>query len=242
MVSDAHPGLPDYKGLEECKRRYVRRILGILLKEGRELRFSDLQARLGIPSSEKSTLHNNLDSLRSLGFIRWDKGGPIRLRWRTPLCFIADTPNVPYAYLGLLGVRDEREVSETETALEVLKASGISFEKIVVVTTQEAIGSWSNSIDPRLKIEWITMRRDGLNRIENVRDRIGPKLLELMREFNVIMDCTSGTRPAGIAYYNLAIQHKVPLIYVYEPEKKLIWLISKEHLKKDLGHLFNYAH
>ena len=238
MVSDAHPGLPDYKGLEECKRRYVRRILGILLKEGRKLRFSDLQARLGIPSSQKSTLHNNLDSLRSLGFIRWDKGGPIRLRWRTPLCFIADTPNVTYAYLGLLGVKDKREVSETETAVQALEASGIVVDKIVVATTQEAIGSWSNSIDPRLKIEWVTMRREELNRIEDVRDRIRPKLLELMEGFNVIMDCTSGTRPAGIAYYNLAIQHKVPLIYVYEPEKELIWLISRRDLERDLGHLF----
>jgi hypothetical protein len=160
------------------------------------------------------------------------------LRWRTPICFIADTPNVPYAYLGLLGVKDKREVSETETAVQALEASGIIVDKIVVATTQEAIGSWSNSIDPRLKIEWVTMRREELNRIEDVRDRIRPKLLELMEGFNVIMDCTSGTRPAGIAYYNLAIQHKVPLIYVYEPEKELIWLISRRDLERDLGHLF----
>ncbi|MEM2865310.1 MAG: hypothetical protein QXR65_08630 [Candidatus Bathyarchaeia archaeon] len=232
--------LPDYKGLERCRRRYIKRILRILLEEGGELRFSDFQAELGLSASEKSTLHNNLDSLRSLGFVTGDKRGPIRLKWRTPLCFIAGTPNIPYAYLGLLGVKDEREVSETETAVRILESSGIAFERIVVVTTQEAVGSWSNSMDPELasKIEWHTLRREELNRIESVRDKVKPKLLELMREFTVVMDCTSGTRPAGIAFYNLAIQHMVPLIYVYEPEKELIWLISREDLERDLRYLF----
>jgi hypothetical protein len=238
MGLDARLGLPNYKGLGECKRRYVRKILGVLLKEDRELRFSEFQAKLEVPASKKSTLHNNLDSLRSLGFITGGKRGPVRLKWKTPLCFIAGTPNIPYAYLGLLGVKGEREVSETETAVKILEASGIIFDMIVVVTTQEAVGSWSNSIDPRLKIEWVTLRREELNRIEDVRGRVRPKLLELMGKFNVIMDCTSGTRPAGIAYYNLAIQHKVPLIYVYEPEKELIWLISRRDLERDLGHLF----
>ena len=241
MGFSAQSGLPDYRGLEKCKWRYVREILGILLKEGGELRFTDFQTKLGLPPSKKSALHNNLNSLRSLGFITGDKRGPVRLKWKTPLCFVADTPSIPYAYLGLLGVKGEREVSEPETAIKTLESSKIVFDKILVVSTQEAVGSWSDFIDPRLKIEWHTLRREELNRIESVRDRVKPILLELMMEFKVIMDCTSGTRPAGIAYYDLATHHKVPLIYVYEPEKELIWLVSKEDLKRDLGHLFRIA-
>jgi hypothetical protein len=52
------------------------------------------------------------------------------------------------------------------------------------------------------------------------------------------MDLTSGPRPAGIAFYELATQYKVPLIYVYEPKKKLRWLISTERLEKEIGGVF----
>ena len=238
METHFQSGLPNYKELEKSNRRYVRKILGLLLKEGKELHFSELQAKLDIPASKKSTLYTNIEALRQLNFITRDKRGPIRLRFKTPLCFIAGTPNVPYAYLGLLGVKDEREVSETETAVRIFSDLGFKFDRVIVVTTQEAIGSWSNAIDPKLRIEWHTLTKEELNRIERVKDRVTPKLFELMERFNVIMDCTSGTRPAGIAYYNLATQHKVPLIYVYEPEKELIWLISKEDLKEELEQLF----
>jgi len=50
------------------------------------------------------------------------------------------------------------------------------------------------------------------------------------------MDCTSG--PAGIACYRLATRYGIPLIYVYEPEKELVRLISREDLERELGHLF----
>lgn len=238
METDFRSGLPDYKGLERSNRKYVRKILGLLLKEGKEFRFSDLQAKLDIPASKKSTLYTNIEALRHLNFITKDERGPIRLKFKTPLCFIADTPKVPYAYLGLLGVREGRRVSETETAVKILENLGFRFDRVIVVTTQEAIGSWSNAIDPKLRVEWHTLSKEELNRIEKVKARVAPKLFELMEKFNVIMDCTSGIRPAGIAYYNLAIQYKVPLTYVYEPEKELIWLISKEDLERELKPLF----
>jgi hypothetical protein len=31
--------------------------------------------------------------------------------------------------------------------------------------------------------------------------------------------------------------YRIPLIYVYEPEKELVWLISREDLERELGHL-----
>lgn len=229
---------PNYEELGRTNRKYVRRILGLLLKYGREFRSSELLRKLNIPSRNKSTLSINLDVLQSFNFITREKRGPIKLKFKTPLCFIASTPNVPYAYLGLLGVKDKWEVSETETALKILEGIGLRFDKIMVVTTQKAVGDWSGAINPELKIEWYTLSEDDFNRIEMVEGRVKPKLAELMEKYILIMDCTSGTRPAGIAYYRLASRFKVPLIYVYEPEKKLLWLVSKEMLENELRHLF----
>jgi hypothetical protein len=224
--------------LKRTNRKYVRRILGLLLKHGRESRSGEFLELLGIPSKNKSSLSNNLDVLERFNFIARAKRGPIRLKFKTPLCFVANTPNVPYAYLGLLGVKDKREISETETAVKILGSLGLRFERIVVITTPEAVGSWSGAISPELRIEWHTLSKDELNKIEKVEERVKPKLAELMEKYVLIMDCTSGTRPAGIAYYKLATRYKIPLIHVYEPEKELVWLISKEDLEKELKHLF----
>lgn len=229
---------PDYEKLRGTRRKYVRRIMGLLLKHGRDFSFSELLRDLNIPSTKKSTLSNNLDILSRYGFIVRERRGPIRLRFRTPLCFIADTPNVPCAYLGLLGVKGRWEVSETETAVRILEDLGLGFDRIVVFTTQEAVGSWSEAIDRDIEIEWHTLSKDDLNKIEVVEERAKLKMIELMQKYILIMDCTSGTRPAGIAYYRLASQYKVPLIYVYEPEKELVWLISKEDLEREMRHLY----
>jgi len=48
------------------------------------------------------------------------------------------------------------------------------------------------------------------------------------------MDCTSATKPATIAYYELAQKLWIPLIYVYEETKQLKWLISKEDIQEKL--------
>lgn len=238
MSSAAESELPNYEGLKGTRRRYVKEILGLLLKHGRDFSFNELLKALGIPPERKSTLFNNLATLQKFNLITRVKRGPIGLKFKTPLCFLAGTPNVSYAYLGLLGVRRGRQVSETETALRALGGLGMKFERIVVVTTQEAVGDWSGAISPELKIEWHTLSEGELNRVERVEERVEPKVVELMKGYVLIMDCTSGPRPAGIAFYRLAIKHKVPLIYVYEPQEELIWLQSREDLERELGQLF----
>jgi hypothetical protein len=237
-MSFAESGFPDFEGLKRTRRRYVKEVLGLLLKHGKGFSFSELLKSLRIPPEKKSSLYNNLMVLQKLNFIGRVKRGPIQLKFKTPLCFVADTPNVPYAYLGLLGTRDGRRISETETAVKALGGLRISFKKVVVVTTQKAIGSWSGAIDPSLNIEWHTLSEDELNRVERVEERVKPKVAELMKEYVLIMDCTSGPRPAGIAFYRLASKYKIPLIYVYEPQGELIWLISKRDLERELGQLF----
>ncbi|MBS7618506.1 winged helix-turn-helix transcriptional regulator [Candidatus Bathyarchaeota archaeon] len=244
----AQSEFPNYEELSKRKWKYTKPILGLLLRSGKAFSHSELVKILNIPQKRKSTLWYNLDVLEKLGFIarervetreKWVKRGPIKLKFKTPLCFIANTLGVPYAYLGLLGLKDKLEVSETETAVKILENIGLKFERIVVVTTQKAVGVWSNAIDPRLKIEWHTLSEAEFNRIERVEERVRPIVVELMREYILIMDCTSGPRPAGIAYYRLASQFKVPLIYVYLPDKTLLWLISKEMLEKELKHLYS---
>jgi len=65
-------------------------------------------------------------------------------------------------------------------------------------------------------------------------DRVEPVLWTLLREYIVIMDCTSATKPATITYYELAQNYLIPLIYIYEKTTSLKWLVSKETIKKKL--------
>jgi len=68
-----------------------------------------------------------------------------------------------------------------------------------------------------------------------VKNKVLPQLTSLLKEYIVIMDCTSATKPATIAYYELAQTYQIPLIYVYEETKELKWLISKETIKEKLN-------
>ncbi|MEM2498285.1 MAG: hypothetical protein QXK12_08840 [Candidatus Nezhaarchaeales archaeon] len=222
---------PDYFRVLSARRRYVKQLVKYLAEARGEAKFTDLLKALGNPP--KSTLSNNLDVLIRLGVAERRGRGLIRLRFKTPLCLIANA-DVPAAYLGLLGLRDQRRVSETETAVKLLEGEGWKIEKVKVVTTLEAAGSWRNYIPSRLqsRIEWHTLAGDVLDNIQLIEQQVEPILTGLMKEYTVIVDCTSGTRPAGIAYYRLASKWSTPLIYVYEQRQKLAWLISREDLKQ----------
>jgi hypothetical protein len=235
--------LPDYGALLKrgpSSRPHARKILGLLLESGRELHvFEDETLRKLFPDGKykKSTVENNILVLERYNFIVKERRGPIRLKYKTPLCWLANTPGTPFAYLGLLGER-RYPVSETETAIELLKSDpnvGVKPEKIIVLTTKKVVGQWEEGISPDLKISWETTSEEDLNDIDKVEEFIKPIICDLMRNYILIMDLTSGPRPAGIAFYELAIQFKVPLIYVYEPKKKLRWLISREKLEKEIG-------
>lgn len=155
--------------------------------------------------------------------------------YKTPLCYIAGA-HVPYAYIGLLGLsREGQEEPETETAITLLRKEGYEFDKILVATTLDALNSWGGLrgremqkiVDP-LILELIEM-----NDIQRVEARIEDKMTEVMKSHIVILDCTSGTRPAGIAFYRLSDKWKVPLIYVYESSRKILWLKSREDIIRE---------
>jgi len=248
MSEDELPNYAALLGKGPFSRRLAKRILGDLLKSGRELHAYEREymEKLfpGKPWNEilknKSKVFNAVACLIQNYFVEKSLRGPIRLKWRTPLCWLANTPDVPFAYLGLLG-RRRYPVSETETAVKLLESDpnvGRIPEKIVVVTTNRVIGEWEDGISSDLKIDWRTCGEDKLNDIDVVKEKVKPLIIELMKNYILIMDLTSGPRPAGVAFHELALECKVPLIYVYEPIKKLRWLISKEKLMKEIGGVF----
>ncbi|MGQ9720805.1 MAG: hypothetical protein ACUVXA_05720 [Candidatus Jordarchaeum sp.] len=131
-----------------------------------------------------------------------------------------------------MGERSEREESETETAISLLKEKGISFEKIVVATTHGAVAEWEDIT--HLNVEWCLLSDEEISRVSEVEEKVMPRLLGLLRNYKVVMDCTSATKPATIAYYRLASKFKVPLVYVYEKRRELVWIVSVEDLKREL--------
>ncbi|MEM3032344.1 MAG: winged helix-turn-helix domain-containing protein, partial [Nitrososphaerota archaeon] len=213
---------PNFSDLEGPQRGQLRRIVRYLAKSGGQATFKEL---LDSMKGSKSTLEYRLSSLEQLGFVERVKRGPVRLKFKTPLCYIFEGKGLGYAYFGLLGKRGEmREVSETETAVGLLERQlGTGFERVMVFSTAEAIDSWKcrGGLDEGLwrRIEWRVLSIKEMNSIAEVEEKVRHELTGLLSEYIVIMDCTSGTRPAGIAYYRLADTYKVPLVYAYEDKQ-----------------------
>lgn len=242
--------LPNYNSLLQGgprSRPLAKKILGLLLKSGKELHPTSKETLKKLfPNSpedkledQKSKVNSSVSHLKYYNFVEGERYGPIRLKYRTPLCWLANTPNVPFAYIGLLGER-RYPVSITDTAIELLKTDpnvGVEPERVVIVTSPKIVAEWDGAINVRVD-EWKTMSEDELNDIDEVERRITWKIIELMRDYILIMDLTSGPRTAGIAFYELAIQFKIPLIYVYYPKKRLRWLNSRERLMREVGDVF----
>ena len=101
-----------------------------------------------------------------------------------------------------------------------------------VVTSPDALNNWKTLKPP---YQWILCYEDEIIDADSVKRKTAPQLLSLLRDYIVIMDCTAATKPSTIAYYELAQEFCVPLIYIYEEKKQLKWLISQETIKAKLG-------
>jgi len=185
-----------------------------------------------ISETKGSTLVYHLNRLVSLGVLESPTRGSYRLRYLTPLCFVYGCPRHRTAYFGLLGKREGRERPETAAALELLGLEGYTPDLVYVVTSPEALSEWSHL---RLPYQWILCYEDEIIGIDSVKEKVLPQLKELIRGSLVILDCTSATKPATLAFYELAQTYMLPLIYVYEGQRRLHWLISKETVKMKLG-------
>ncbi|HIE13921.1 TPA: transcriptional regulator [Candidatus Bathyarchaeota archaeon] len=219
--------MPDYK--QAMKIKNSRRVLEALAMKGGVANFAEIEKQSGVKGS---VLIHHLNRLQRLRIIEKEARGTYRLKYKTPLCFIYETEKpIDIAYFSLLGRREERTKPETEFAIELLTREGYKPKIKYVATSPEALQTWK---DLKLPYHWILCYEDEIINVDAVKDKVKPQLLSLLKDYLVIMDCTSATKPATIAYYELAQTLWTPLIYVYEDTKELKWLISKETIKERL--------
>ncbi len=207
-----------------------RKVAEAIAKNGGVAIFSQIQATSGVKGS---VLNHHLNRLQRLKIVEKEVKGTYRLTYKTPLCFIFPTKTrTPIAYFGLMGKRENRKQPEPEIAIELLKKEKLKPDLIYVATSPEALNEWK---DLKLPYQWILCYEEEIIDIESVKQKIQPQLISLLKEYIVIMDCTSATKPATIAYYELAQTYYAPLIYIYEETKKMKWLISRDTIIKRLN-------
>uniref|UniRef100_A0A7C5Q5M7 Uncharacterized protein n=1 Tax=Caldiarchaeum subterraneum TaxID=311458 RepID=A0A7C5Q5M7_CALS0 len=225
--------------LHTLKKTHIQ-TLWVIAQLGGKAKLSDIQKESG---AAKSTLTGRLAALASKGLVTY-QSGIAELVYKTPLCYLAQAKNIPYAYVGLLGKPPPAQPTEpeTQTAVDLLHQQGIDVEKILVATTEDAIYEWMPTMNPdfRTKLDFVILNITEMNSIEAVLEKMASRIQSLAKDYITILDCTSGTRPAGIAYYTIADKLKTPLIYVYAEEKRIYWLKSRETLIQQLN-LEQYA-
>jgi hypothetical protein len=220
--------LPRYR--DAARTENGRRILKALAEAGGVASYSTLEARSGVKSS---VVNHYLNMFQALNILEKEARGTYRLVYKTPLCFLfEEKAATPVIYLGLLGRRLSRAEMETQVALQLLEAEGVSPKLIYVATSPEALNEWKDLKPP---YQWLLCYEEEIIDIDSVKERVAPQLESLLRDYIVILDCTSATKPATIAYYELAQTYLTPLIYVYEETREMKWLISKETLRRRLG-------
>lgn len=220
------PHRPMYR--EALSRDNARRAAIALSRLGGTARFSEIERISGVRGS---TLLHNLNILIQFGVVERLVKGTYRLRYLTPLCYLFSDKPLPIAYMGLLGRREGRTKPEPETALELLRAGNIKPESINVLTTYEGFEDWK---EMRLPYDWIICYEDEIYDIDSVMEKIQRRWELLAKTHILILDCTSATKPATIACYELAQTYQIPLIYIYEPMLKLKWLKSKETIEREI--------
>lgn len=178
-----------------------------------------------------SLLVYHLNRLYSYNIVEVPVKGTYKLRYRTPLCYLYESAGVEVAYLGLLGRRNSREEPEPDVALSLLGEEGIRPSYTYVVTSPEALEEWQTM---KLPYQWILCYEDEIVDIDVIKEKVRSQLEGLLRDYVVILDCTAATKPATIAYYELANEYLAPLIYIYDDTKQLKWLSSKETIMKKL--------
>ena len=214
---------------EAIKVENTRKVLGSLATNDGIANFSMIEKETGLRGG---LLQHHLDRLISLGIVESEVKGTYRLKYKTPLCYVLGSKRTKYVYVGLLGRRDSYDEPEPKAALSLLSQQKILPSLAYVLTSPEALGDWK---DLKLEYQWILCYGDQIFDIDQIQRKLAPQLTDLLRNYSVIIDCTSSTKPATIACYDLAQRFLVPCIYVSEEKKVIKWLISKESIKVRMG-------
>ncbi|MGQ4891697.1 MAG: hypothetical protein ACP6IP_04315 [Candidatus Njordarchaeia archaeon] len=189
--------------------------------------FGDLQTLTEIDSS---SLSYKLKKLEKLGLIEKLGKGSYILRYKTPLCFLANVKNANM-YLGMLGLKESRSEPEPDAAINLLKQYGISIKEAHILATKRTVEDWSQTLS---NYTMHLLTDEELLRIEKMEKRLEKIYTKYMHNKVMILDCTSLTKTATIAFYRIATKYYAPLIYIYEQTKELIWLQDQNTIKEKL--------
>jgi len=203
--------------------------------------FSDIRSFLGKHGVGFSPQHLNaaLSLLRRRGIIsRVDKGVYI-LERVAPICLVSSSFD-KFSYVGALGRREHREISEPEIAIWLLKKAGFELVEKVVITTEDGRKNWADReiIFGNIGISFVSdLSLEELKNIELMRRRVEEIVYDLSDRTIPIIDCTSLNKVYTIAAYQVATTKHLPLIYIYEDTKELVWLQSVDELRKRINSL-----
>lgn len=226
--------IPDYVGA--LKHKKARKIIRFLAENGGSATYKEIEEATKFTSS---VIRHHLDraELEFHVIQKRKRRSPYALAHRSPLCFLFSEDR-KIAYFGLLGkggtgIKDP----ETVTAKEILEQrEGFNLEIVHVLTTSSGRQSWSQDqrlyeINPR----WTICSDQEVTSVETIRKKMLKEVIEALRDHLVVMDCTSLNKPATIAYYKIASELMLPLIYVSEEKKSLSWIISKEDIMNEMS-------
>jgi hypothetical protein len=219
---------PKHLYYEAFKSLKGRKVVQAIATAGGISSFSEIETSSGVNGS---TLVYHLNRLIMYSIVSSPSKGSYELVYRTPFCLLDD--NIREAsYFGLLGRRAGRGEPEPEVACALLSTEGMKMDSMHVVTSPDALTEWSSD---KLPYQWLLCYEDEIIDIEKVVKKVEGPLLELMRKGLVVLDCTSATKPASLAFYYLAQKYLVPLVYVYEEKRELRWLLSRGDIAEQLN-------
>jgi hypothetical protein len=236
--------MPDYD--MAVRTRYGRMVLETLGKLGGEATFEDIkeEAQKNNVRFSLDTLSYYLDSeesdLRRSNVIE-KVGDRYRLKHRTTFCWLMGG-NVPITFIGMLGLREYNPEPEPKTFLFLLEENKeeigpgpIDKNSAYILTTSRAMGEWGSEVKG-LGIEmehFIECSQYDIQNIGSMKAKVLFLLnLDEMRDKIVVLDCTGLTKPATIAFYEVARDFYFPLVYVYGRSFRL--LISREYVRERL--------
>ena len=224
------------------------KILAHIVKRGGAMRYSEIKRKLKMADG---TLNHNLNRLMAEGLLeKVGDTGLYRLPTKTPWLFFSENKEElkkSLVYVGLLGMmRDEIEEPVYRTAISLLSKEpdpsmdprtwglGIKPRYVYIVTSEEAKNSWTGLHDVD---NWILLTQDDLWDIDKVKEKLLKAIEPLMRDHAIILDSTGDGKPPALAFYEVASDKLIPLIYVHRTPtvRKLRWLISPDDILRRLG-------
>ncbi|MHA1609130.1 MAG: MarR family transcriptional regulator [Candidatus Njordarchaeales archaeon] len=207
------------------------RVLIALAKLG-QCHFTGLARVTGLSNQ---ALNYSLKRLIKLGYVTRVMEGIYALSRVSPICFLSSDVNNVF-YIGGLGLRNNRDTPEPIVAKELLEKNGVKVADLLVFTTADALKSWE---DYAMKFKLRKLDKNALKDINVMREELKEEVTKAMEKAPVVLDCTSLNKVFTIAMYQLAQEQKLPLIYVYEDTKELIWLRSFKDVREEVMRALN---